>query len=46
MAIWDTAGQEEYNRLRAISYPATDVFLIVFDVSSPNSFKNATDKVK
>lgn len=33
LSLWDTAGQEEYSKLRSISYPFTDIFLIVFDVS-------------
>jgi small GTP-binding protein len=38
--IWDTAGQEEYARLRSLSYPETDVFLICFDVGTRSSFAN------
>jgi len=38
--IWDTAGQEEYKRLRALSYPETNVFLICFDVSCRVSYEN------
>ena len=45
LSLWDTAGQEEYNRLRTVAYPNTDVFLIIFDVTSPASFDNATKKV-
>lgn len=42
--LWDTAGQEEYDRLRPLSYPQTDIFLICFSVNEPNSFENVYDK--
>ncbi|EAS00331.2 Ras-related C3 botulinum toxin substrate 1 (Rho family, small GTP-binding Rac1)-like protein (macronuclear) [Tetrahymena thermophila SB210] len=44
LGIWDTAGQEEYNRLRPLSYSNTDIFLIVFSVVDPESFDNALKK--
>ena len=46
LGLWDTAGQEEYNRLRPLAYPHCDVFLIVFSVVEPSSFVNARKKVK
>ena len=42
--FWDTAGQEEYDRLRPLSYPGTDIFLLYFSVDNPNSFENLETK--
>lgn len=44
MTLWDTAGQEDYERLRPLSYPNTDVFLVCFSVESPNSYENVASK--
>ena len=40
----DTAGQEEYKRLRTLSFPNTDVFLICFSLVDPRSFNHALNK--
>lgn len=45
LALWDTAGQEDYDRLRPLSYYETDVVLICFAVNNPISFQNVRDKV-
>jgi len=44
LGLWDTAGQEDYDRLRPLSYPQTDVFLIAFSIISPQSFENVKSK--
>lgn len=46
LALWDTAGQEEYDRLRPLSYPETDVLFVCFAVDSPHSLENVLDKVR
>ena len=44
LELFDTAGQEEYDRLRPLSYPNTDVFLVCFSIVSPASFVNVQEK--
>lgn len=44
LGLWDTAGQEDYDRLRPLSYPQTDVFLICFSIISNASFENVKAK--
>uniref|UniRef100_A0A3Q2CDJ3 Cell division control protein 42 homolog n=1 Tax=Cyprinodon variegatus TaxID=28743 RepID=A0A3Q2CDJ3_CYPVA len=39
-----STGQEDYDRLRPLSYPQTDVFLVCFSVVSPSSFENVKEK--
>lgn len=44
LSLWDTAGQEDYDRLRPLSYPETDVFLLCFAIDCPDSLENINDK--
>ena len=45
LGLFDTAGQEDYDRLRPLSYPQTDVFLVCFSVDNRDSFDNVETKV-
>jgi Ras-related C3 botulinum toxin substrate 1 len=44
LGLWDTAGQEDYDRLRPLSYPQTDVFIVAFSIISTNSLENVQSK--
>jgi Ras family protein V len=44
VSVVDTAGQEEFERLRVLFYPHTNVFLICFSIKDKNTFKNAIEK--
>ncbi|KAK9760599.1 GTP-binding protein Rho1 [Basidiobolus ranarum] len=45
MAFWDTVeGQEEYDRLRPLSYQHTHVLLLCFSISSRDSFESIQKK--
>jgi len=42
---WPFAGQEDYNRLRPLSYRGADVFLLAFSLISRASYENIHKKV-
>ncbi|CAI0557839.1 unnamed protein product [Linum tenue] len=44
LGLWDTAGQEDYNRLRPLSYRGADVFLLAFSLTSRASYENIHKK--
>ncbi|KAF8298236.1 hypothetical protein DL93DRAFT_2122601 [Clavulina sp. PMI_390] len=44
LGVFDTVAKEDYDRLRPLSYPATDVFLLCFSVDSPESFESVVEK--
>ncbi|XP_061417021.1 rho-related GTP-binding protein RhoF-like [Lethenteron reissneri] len=44
LSLWDTSGQEDYDRLRPLAYHDTHVILICFDVTSPDSLDNVFSK--
>ncbi|KAG8744374.1 GTP-binding protein Rho1 [Ceratobasidium sp. 414] len=44
LALWDTAGQEDFDRLRPLTYSRANVILIGFAVDSPDSLDNVQEK--
>lgn len=44
LGLWDTAGYDDYDRLRPLSYPETNIFLLLFDLTNRLSFEKARDK--
>ena len=44
LEITNTAGQEDYDHLRPVYYPKTDVFLVIFSLDSLESFVNVSER--
>jgi small GTP-binding protein len=44
LMLWDTAGQEEYGKLRPLSYKKADMLLICFSIDNQTSFENISLK--
>lgn len=44
IALWDTCAGEEYAKLRPLSYPDTDVLLLMFSFGSADSLQNCSSK--
>lgn len=44
LGLWDTAAKEDYDRLRPLTYPRTDIFLCCFSVVAPVSYENVRAK--
>lgn len=44
LALWDTAGQEDYDRLRPLSYPNSDVVIVCYSIDVSQSLRNVVEK--
>jgi len=42
--LWDTAGQEEWDKLRYLAYPETDCFILCYDITNKDSLANLKQK--
>lgn len=43
--LWDTAGQEDYDRLRPLSYPGADIVLLCFSTVNKSTLESIKEKV-
>lgn len=44
LGLWDTAGQEDYDRIRPLSYLNVDIYIACFSLDSPDSLENISEK--
>eukprot|EP01084_Bolivina_argentea_P225390 380894_1 len=42
LGLWDTSGSRDFDRLRPLAYPLSDIFLICIEISDIHSFENGT----
>jgi Ras-related C3 botulinum toxin substrate 1 len=43
LQLWDTAGQEDYKKLRPLSYPGADVFIVGFSIEDKTTLENVQE---
>lgn len=46
LSLWDTAGQEEYENIRSLSYSESNVILLCYSIDSKDSLENIENKWK
>ena len=46
LSLYDTAGNEEYDKLRPLSYSHSDVFMLCYSTVNKSSFENVLNKWK
>jgi len=44
LGLWDTAGSNEYDELRPLSYPGTDAFIVCFSIIDQKSLHSVTGR--
>eukprot|EP01128_Nolandella_sp_AFSM9_P006835 TRINITY_DN3599_c0_g1_i1.p1 TRINITY_DN3599_c0_g1~~TRINITY_DN3599_c0_g1_i1.p1 ORF type:complete len:267 (-),score=75.55 TRINITY_DN3599_c0_g1_i1:199-888(-) len=44
LGLWDTAGSNEYDELRPLSYPGTDAFIVCYSIIDEVSLTACTDR--
>ncbi|KAG9075507.1 GTP-binding protein Rho1 [Ceratobasidium sp. 370] len=44
LKLYDTSGWGDYDRVRPLAYPDSDVFLVCFSVDNPDSLENVEEK--
>jgi len=44
ISLWDTAGAEEYDTIRYLCYPQTDLFIVCYSITDPDSLKHVEEK--